>query len=230
MKEKIISIIVVVIVFAGIAYFGLSKSGKISSLSKVAKPADNVALVNGAPITRADFNSQFAIATTTLAGQGVDVTNPDKIAEIKTQVLDNLINNELVSQAIAKTGIKTTDAEVEVEYQNVLKEAGSKEQLKVQMDKINLSETQLRINITKQLTVQKYLLQNIDISTATTTSAEIKKLYDESIKGVAKPPKLKDVTEQVRQQIINNKQQVLINTFISALRTKATISTSTNPL
>ena len=223
-KEKLVSIgviILVVVAIGSLAVFGARKT----SSSKISTVADNVALVNGVPITRATFKAQLTVSTTTLAAQGVPVTSADKLAEIKTQVLNDLINSELVSQGITKDKIAVTADEIETQFQNILKQAGGAEQLKAQIAKINLTEVELRQNIAKQLNIQKYLLKNVDISSATTTEAEIKKFYDDNTKSLKNPPSLKDVSDQIRQQIIANKQQLLVNAFLSALRAGAEIKT-----
>ncbi len=227
-KEKMMSIVIVVLVVAVVLFVVFFGAGKMSKpLSSVNNAAlDSVASVNGVPIPRASFDAQLAIATTTYKTQGVDVADATKLAAIRTQVLNDLINNELVAQGVKSSGTLADDAEVETQFQNILKQSGGADKLKAQMTAANLTEAKLKDNITKQLTIQKFLLKNVDISTATSSDAEIKKFYDDNTKGLKTPPKLKDVKEQIRQQIITNKQQQLINAFLTALRAKSDVKTS----
>ena len=226
-KEKILSIgavVLVVGVVAGLAIFAKNK-GK----EPVVSNAPTVATVNGVAITKDAYDAQLATAITAFKGQGMNTDDPTQLAQIKTQVLNDLISNELVTQGIAAAGIKPTDAEVEAQFQAVLTQVGGMDKLKEQLVAANLTEAQLRINITRQLAVQAYLTKNIDMSTTTVTDAEIQKFYDDNVKNLPKgqtAPVFKDVKEQIRQQLVSNKQQVLITAFVASLKEKAKVETT----
>lgn len=225
-KEKMMSIgaiVLVVGVVAGLAIFGASKVKKpVASTTTSA----SVATVNGVAITKETYDAQLATAISAFKSQGVNTDDTAKLAEIKTQVLNDLISNELVAQGVVSAGVKVTDADVEKQFQAVLAQVGGVEKLKEQLIAAKLTEAQLRINISKQLAIQAYLLQNIDMSTATATDAEAKKFYDDNAKGQANVPAYKDVSAQIKQQIVANKQQLLINAFVASLRSKAKVETS----
>ncbi len=225
-KEKMMSIgaiVLVVGVVAGLAIFGASKVKKpVASTTTSA----SVATVNGVAITKETYDAQLATAISAFKSQGVNTDDTAKLAEIKTQVLNDLISNELVAQGVVSAGVKVTDADVEKQFQAVLAQVGGAEKLKEQLIAAKLTEAQLRINISKQLAIQAYLLQNIDMSTATATDAEAKKFYDDNAKGQANVPAYKDVSAQIKQQIVANKQQLLINAFVASLRSKAKVETS----
>ena len=223
-KEKIISIVALIAVLGGVAvlgFWGYNKTDK-----EVATTVQNVATVNGVGITQTTYDSQLASVIATLKTQGIDTENADNLNKIKTQTLNDVINNELVVQGVAKAGIKIADADVEAQYQRLVTEAGGADKLKEQLTIANLTEAQFRENISKQLAIQAYLLQNIDVSTATATDAEAKTFYDTNVKGQTGAPAYKDIVEQIKQQIVANKQQLLINTFLVTLREKSTIETS----
>ncbi len=224
-KEKIISIVVLVLIAGGL--IGWAVLGK-NPASQAATNSNPVATVNGTALTQADFDSQYASAITSLKAQGTDVTSTSSVATIKQQVLDSMIANELVMQGIAKAGIKTSDADVEKQFQLLLQQAGDAEKLSAQLAAANLTEAQLRTNISKQLAIQTYLLANIDSTKTAVTDAEIKKFYDDNTKGQKDVPTLKEVSEQIRQQLTLNKQQTLVNEFLAKLRAEATVETHLN--
>jgi hypothetical protein len=224
-KQKIGAIVVVLLVVAGVAYATLHKKGAVAVKTETTT-ADAVAVVNGVTIARSAYDTQLASAQASFKAQGVDTSAPEKMTEIKTQVLNDMIANELINQAVVGAGIKVTPEEVEAQFQAITKQAGGAEQLKTQMTAANITEAQVRDNILKQLGVQKYLLQNIDINSATTSATEIKAFYDANTKGVKNPPKLKDVSDQIKAQLIASKQQLLVTAFIASLRAKADIKTS----
>ena len=225
-KEKILSIAIVVVVIGaivGFSVYGLNKNKKVETPVVVTAAAT----VNGEDILQSDFDTQYATALASLKAQGSDATSTEAVATLKKQVLDGLISNKLVAQGIVSSGIKVAPEDVEKQYQAILTQAGGAEKLAEQLKTANLTEAQLRTNITNQLAIQSFLLKNVDISTATATEAEIKKFYDDNVKGQKNPPAYKDVKEQIKQQIINNKQQLLVNAFIESLKAKAIIKINT---
>ncbi|MHB0978092.1 MAG: SurA N-terminal domain-containing protein [Minisyncoccota bacterium] len=224
-KNVIISVLVVIVLVAA-GYLLLNR--KTDTVKPVEQKTDAVATVNGVAIPKAAFDAQLATALTNVKAQGVDVTDAAKLAQIKTQVLDDLIGNELINQGVAKAGIQVTPAEVETQYQAILKQAGSAEALAAELTKNNLTEAQFRENISKQLAVQAYLLQNIDVKSITVSDAEIAQFYADYSKaqkdaGQKTVPALKELSEQIKQQITTNKQQTLIVNFVASLRAAAKV-------
>lgn len=225
-KNVIISVLVVIVLVAA-GYLLLSRK----TTKPVEQKAETVATVNGVAIPKTVFETQLAAALESVKSQGVDVTNAEKLAQIKTQVLNDLISNELVNQGVAKAGIKVTPEEVETQYQAILKQAGGAEGLAAELKKSNLTEAQLRENISKQLAIQTYLLQNIDTKSITVSDAEITQFYADYSKaqkdaGQKTVPALKDLKEQIKQQITANKQQTLIVNFVASLRAAAKVETT----
>ncbi len=224
-KEKVVSVVVLVLLVAA-AVAGFVFYGKDKVSDQVATIDKTVAVVNGVEIKKSAFDSQLASTISALTAQGVDTTSTSSVATIQTQVLDGLIANELVAQGMAKAGVKATDSEVQAQYDSLVTQAGGVEKFTEQLKTANLTEAQLRTNISNQLSIQKYLLQNIDAASVTVTDAEIKSFYDTNTKGQTNVPALKDVSEQIKQQLILNKQQVLVNDFLAKLRASATVTTS----
>ncbi len=221
-KEKLVSVAVLVLVAGAVtalAYFGYNKTNSPVAVEGVAK-------VNGETITKSVFDAQLASAILSLKTQGVDTESADSLAKIRTQVMEDLINNELVLQGVAKAGITISAEEVEKQFQILVAQAGGADKLKEQLTAANLTEEQFRANISKQLSIQAYLLRNIDIASATATDAEAQQFYDTNVKGQTGAPAYKDIVEQIKQQIIGSKQQLLVNTFIASLRAAAEVETN----
>lgn len=225
-KQKVISVGAVVLIVAGLALYGVYGKKSAKTDQPIATETASVAKVNGVAITKANYDTQLANAISAYKSQGIDTDKPENLAQIKTQVLNDLISNELVMQAIDKEGIKVAPEEAEKQYQALVANAGGIDKLKTQMVTSNITEEQLRQNISRQLSVQAYLLKHIDVSSANVTDEEIKKFYDDGVKGQEKPPAFKDVKDQIKQQLITNKQQVLINGFVQTLKEKAQIETT----
>lgn len=220
-KEKIIAIVVVVVVIlAGVGYKMYSKP---KAEVAVAPKAEVVATVNGIEITKPAYDTQLATVIASLKTQGVNTDEATAAAQIKTNVLNDLIANELVNQAAAAAGVVATPDEVEKQFQAIKAQFGDK--FAEEMTKAGLTEEKLRANLTKQLTAQKYLLSKINVSTAIASDAEVTKYYNDNVKGKAGAPTLKDATEQIKQLIINSKQQQLLAAFVETLKVGAKIET-----
>ncbi|MFA5888778.1 MAG: SurA N-terminal domain-containing protein [Candidatus Paceibacterota bacterium] len=230
-KNKIISIIVVVVVVLAVAGFFMFRGDKINN--PTSGNPESVATVNGVTISKTVYDAQLTSAISSYKTQGIDVTKADELAKIKTQVLNNLIDNELVSQGIVSSGIKVDDADIEKQIQDIIKQTGGADKFQVELTKANLTEAQLRDNISKQLTLQKYLEANVDVSKITVSDTEISEFYKQysdaqkTASSTTKVPALKELSDQIKQQITSNKQQALINDFVASLRSKAQITTST---
>ncbi len=232
-KNKIVSIIVVVVVVLAVIGFFMFRGNKVDS--PVSGNPESIATVNGVAISKAVYDTQLATAISSYKAQGIDVTNADELAKIKVQVLNNLIDNELVGQGIVSSGIKVAEADVEKQIQDIIEQTGGADKFQAELTKANLTEVQLRDNISKQLTLQKYLEANVDINKIIVSDTEISQFYKQysdaqkTASSTIKVPALKELSDQIKQQITSNKQQALINDFILSLRVKAQIATSTLP-
>ena len=224
-KEKIIAVVVVLAVIVGGVGYKMYGKPKAEAVA-VAPQVESVATVNGVDITKPAYETQLASVIATLKSQGVNTDGATELSTIKTQVLNDLINNELLNQAVAASGVTATAEEVQKQIDALTTQVGGADKFAAELTKANLTEAQLRINISKQLAAQKYLLSKIDVSSATATDAEITKFYNDNVKGKEGAPALKDIKEQISQQIINTKQQQLVAAFLETLKQVATIKTN----
>lgn len=187
----------------------------------------SIATVNGVVIPKATYDTQLQGAIANYKAQGINVEDPNTLNEIKKQILSNLVNNELLSQTVAAAGIKSNPEEVEKQYQVLLVQTGGADKLKEELAKNNLTDALLRENIAKQLAIQAYLAQNVDMSSVAVNDKEVENFYAEfsksqKDKGQAVPA-LKEVSEQIKQQLVSNKQQALVSAFLEELQKKSKI-------
>ncbi len=223
--SKIVSMVVAVVVLALAGYF-VFRGDKNETVTPPV--VESVATVNGVAIPKSNYETQLANSIASLKTQGVDTENAETLAKIRTQVLDDMINNELVNQGIAAAGITVNPADVDKQIQTITEQAGGVEKLQGELVKANLTEAQLRENVSRQLAIQTYLAANVNVAGITVTDAEVSQFYADYSKsqkdaGVKTVPPLKELTSQIKQQITLNKQQALVNEFITSLRNKAQI-------
>ena len=139
--------------------------------------------------------------------------------------MGGLIDNELVSQKILEAGIKINSEEIERQFQSILTQTGGIEGLNAELAKNNITEEQLRENISKQLAAQAYLTQNVDMKSITVSDDEVVQFYSNYSKTQESVPTLEEIGAQIKQQIVLNKQQAMVKEFIASLRTGAKIET-----
>ena len=81
-------------------------------------PIPLAAIVNGRQIPLADYERRVAQYEQSLLAQGLDATTTEgqaRLAEIRQEVLDILIDAVLVEQEAARVGVSITDADLEVQ-------------------------------------------------------------------------------------------------------------------
>lgn len=184
---------------------------------------DFVATVNGVKIPKSDYDLRLKNAIEDYRSQGFDVESPDILSQIEAKVLDTLINDEVLKQAVNNAGVSATAEDVDTEYQALLGQAGTPEAFAEQLKTAGLTEEELRANILLQLSAQKFLSQNIDIAGFTASDEEILALYDSVASTGQELLPLDEIHDQVSEQVIANKRQEAINTFVLALREKADV-------
>ncbi len=85
------------------------------------------ATVNGVKITLADYERQIALYETSMAAAGQDPSTTEgqqALAEARQWILDQMIDQVLIEQAAAQTGITVTDEQVDQTIENLKQEIG----------------------------------------------------------------------------------------------------------
>lgn len=235
-KKKIIGGVLALIIVALGGYMIFSKK---STTAPVVETVKTVAKVNGVVITEKEYEDQLAASILALKNQGVDATASSTLSSLKTQVLNDMITNEIISQGVKAAGITVSQQEIDTQFNTIVTQVGGADKLAAELAKANLTEAKLKENISKQIAAQKFILANINQASTTVTDAEIKKFYDDAVKAQEeankklpkgqKPqpiPKLADVKAQIQQQLVLQKQQALATAFIQQLRAKAQVETT----
>ncbi len=85
------------------------------------------AMVNGQPIPLADYQEETARFEAAMAGQGFDLESEDgkaRLAQMRRQVLDSMIEQVLIEQAAAQEGVTISEEELEAVIQQSIEEGG----------------------------------------------------------------------------------------------------------
>src|SRR5204863_7103419 len=136
--------------------------------------ADVVARVNGKDITTAQLEKQFQ---NRLNG-AEQPPSAEEAQDMKLQVLNQMINDQILLEQATTSGLNATDAEVDVkfnEFKSQYTEEKFKDLLKEQKMKIEDIRNELRKSITIDKLVNKEITSKISV-----TDAEIKNFYEKN--------------------------------------------------
>ena len=85
------------------------------------------ARVNGRPVPLAEFEKNVARRQVEMTQQGIDLTTAEgktALAEMRRQILEGMIEQELIDQEVAKQGITVTQAEVDAAVNQRIADSG----------------------------------------------------------------------------------------------------------
>ena len=123
-------------------------------------PTDSAALVNDHAITRFELEREFRVYKQRLTSQGMPVT-AEREADLKQQVLNNLINQELVFQASQDKGITVPPEEVDKVLAEIKQRYPDPAAFQSVLQGMQMTEDQLRAKIAQQSVIKAFIDQEI---------------------------------------------------------------------
>ncbi|RME49710.1 MAG: hypothetical protein D6791_00075 [Chloroflexi bacterium] len=136
-------------------------AGNSETTVETEPPPDVVAEVNGIAIPMADFQRQLADARAYLLSEGL--VDPDTeegqaaLRALRDQVLDQLIDQAIITQAAQEMGLTVTDEELEMSIQQIKDDLGSEEAYAQSLAANNLTEEEFRRLQRQQLLSRKVM-------------------------------------------------------------------------
>ncbi len=185
--------------------------------------ADVAAVVNGTKITAAEVAESADMMTKSAELQGMDVSDPVVLEQIRAQALENLINNELLMGAARQSGVTANEASIQSAYDELVTQVGGEEELQTRMATVGLTTDTLMGNITDRLIVDQYIESSTDIETITVTDEEIQTYLNSIVTDGVELPPLEEIKPQIEATLLAEKQQTLVNDLIEKLRSEAKI-------
>src|SRR5436190_11482690 len=136
--------------------------------------ANVVASVNGRDITTAQLEKQIQVR---LNG-GAQPPSPEEQQDLKLQVLNQMINDQILLEQASAANLNATDAEVDVKF-NEFKGQYSEEKFQEQLKDQKMTVDDIRAELRKGITLDKLVNKEIT-SKISVTDAEIKGFYDKN--------------------------------------------------
>jgi peptidyl-prolyl cis-trans isomerase C len=130
----------------------------VAELPPTTNPEEPVAaLVNGQPILLADYQEETARFEAAMAGQGFDLESEEgraKLAQMRRQVLDSMIEQVLIEQAAAQEGVTIPEEELETTIQESIEEGGGQASFEEWLRTSDLTYEDFREELRFQLLAQ----------------------------------------------------------------------------
>src|SRR5215813_2620816 len=136
--------------------------------------ANVVARVNGKDITTTQLEKQVQVR---LNG-AEQPPSPEEQQDLKLQVLNQMINDQILLELASPANLSATDAEVDVKF-NEFKSQYTEEKFKDLLKDQKMTVDDIRSELRKSITIDKLVNKEIT-SKISVTDAEIKNFYDKN--------------------------------------------------
>ena len=182
-----------------------------------------VATVNGEQITEEELAVRLNQSTAQLQAQGVDLNDETTRNQARTQLLQDLINEELVLQDAAEREVTVTTAEVTTAFDEIKARFESEQAFQTELTSNNMTEAELRENVERQLILDKYLSEVGGVDSVAVTDAEVAAAYAEYEQTVEDPQPLEEIAAQIEQFVQQQKVAALVEQIVESLRADASV-------
>jgi peptidyl-prolyl cis-trans isomerase C len=149
----------------------------------------NAALVNGVAISMEQYNKELNVQLARVSQQGKQVSD-DQMAALKKNILDSLIEREVLYQQSQKVGIQVTDQKVDEQLAGIKKRFPNETEYKNALNKMNLSEDEVKLQIKRGLSIRALIDQQIT-NKVVITDEESKAYYDKNPQMFKQPEQIK---------------------------------------
>lgn len=214
--------LVVVLLLAAAAYLFMGSDRLANRLSD----GSVLASVNGVEITEQHVNDRIAHARTGLEAQGLNLEDPATHDLLRSQALEELINETVVLADAEAKGIAATEAEVEEQYSQIRARFETEAAFQEELANNSFTTESLRENIRRELTIQKYVSGIADDAALTVTDEEIEAFYGQLSAQTEGLPPLAELRPEIETQLRNQKLAAAVQQIVEQLKAEADITVS----
>ncbi|MGP5054130.1 rod-determining factor RdfA [Brachybacterium paraconglomeratum] len=184
-----------------------------------------VATVNGTEITKDDFVQTYQSQYQQMAMQQQAGGQAPDEEQLKTQVAEQLVSNELLRQGAEDAGIKATDKDIDTTLDEIAKQngLGSGDEVVSALEQQGISAEQVRQDAASQFAITTYIEQEADI--AEPSDEELKAQYDALVEqqsaaggSAEEVPSFEEMKDQLAQQATMQQQNEAATEIAGKLR------------
>lgn len=152
-------------------------------------PADKVAVVNGVTISKDTYDRELDFFVRRAAPGGQQI--PDvQMAQMKSEVLESLIDRELLFQESKKKGIQVKSDAVSDQLQKIQQRYPNKEEFKKLLSNMGLTESDVQAQIERGMAIQKLIDKEVT-EKIKVSDEETKAFYDKNPQLFQQPEQIK---------------------------------------
>lgn len=211
--------VIVLLLLAGAAYVFMNSD----KMAGVTGGGGVLASVNGTPITEDEVTERISHAKTGLEAQGLNLEDPQTRDLLRSQALEEIINERVVLADAQAKGVVVTDAEVDTQFNDIRSRFETEAQFTEELGKNQFTPETLRENVRRELLIQKYVAQISEASTLTVSEEEVTAFYDQ-LKGQNESlPPLTELRAEIEVQLKNQKLAGVVQQIVAELRSKADV-------
>jgi peptidyl-prolyl cis-trans isomerase C len=162
----------------------------LTAIAQEKKPADSKAAeINGVVITKEQFDKELNIHLDRVARQGRQMPD-EQLANLKNDILEGLIEREVLYQESQKAGIKINGQKIDEQLADIRKRFPSEAEYKTALGKMNLTEDEVKMQISRGLAIRALIEQQVS-SKIVITDAQTKAYYDGNPQMFKQPAQVK---------------------------------------
>lgn len=143
----------------------------------------------------------------------------DDLEEVKKDTIDAIVYQTILTQDAASRGIEVTDEEFDEEFEFIKEE--NSEGLEMLLEQFQMTEEAFQDELRYNILFQKYT--EAEFSDVEVTDEEVESIYDQIKKDSDNVPPLKDVYENLKAQLKDQRIQELVTERIDQLIDDASI-------
>jgi hypothetical protein len=187
---------------------------------------DWVVRVNGAPVSRAEWQQETSRAEASISGFDSQAPGNQQIArQIADQVMQRMVDEVLLRQAAFRAGISASPEEVETQVMMDMMNTGGQEQLAQVLSAHGYTLDQYRQLVAENITIGKlgdYVTKNV-----TVTESEVKTAYQAN-RAQFPQQSYADIHDQLQQQVLMSKKNNVFLSYLDGLRQNSFIEQGSN--
>ncbi len=182
-----------------------------------------VAKVDGKAITRGELDFQIQRVARAQQIHPPD-TSTEEGKKFEQSILDYIINDILLLKDAKKQGLGAKEEEIDAHYTAILDQLGGEEKLNQVMESMGTTKEQLRDDLSKQITMEKYFKSVKEENEIKVTEEEVQKFYQEKIAPQKPDLDIKKIEPQIRQALEQEKLNQPISEIVQNLKKEADIT------
>ena len=181
-----------------------------------------VATVNGEEIKGEDFNALYSRSQMQYVQSGQEVPK-DQLDQMKKQVAESMVGQELILQAAQDEGIKASDKQIEEELANVKEGFEDEKKFEEALKKSDMTKEELKKEIAKNVQYTQYIDKEIKVDEV--TEKEMKDYYDKAKEQGSSEdmPAYEDVKPQIKEGLESEQKKKKTQELIDKLKKDADV-------